>query len=637
MACPNVSTLSNILVNMTVRKDDQWIYAMDINNPLPLQGWKIHISCTPDNFEKVLFALIKECSSRPSFSFKIPSTHHNMLNMIYGRNGYLVTGKMITIYPVDQSEKGLAQLCLRIAPVTQSTPIPIIPTDIRFGDTSLFLRYGAFTKIKEYDTFGAEVPSLFNNHGKIVPDIRAINHFKPNWIDTPQFIELSKVSSNNSDIDFASHGINNLQLISRNSKGAVFHIIQNNAVRILKQGLGELMVDGHHTSGADRFLNEVTVLNQLPKYVEHPKVYDYFTNGNNFYEVQEEIVGEKLFNLLYLNKTRIIKDPLKLIVQIHQQLCMLHKAGFIFRDLSAYNIIIDSNLKPHLIDFELSCKIGSANPLPGGSPGFFPLHIKERTDAGSSQFADSYALGAIIFLITTKIVPVSPEMTDGKTRSQFIKRLQNLTLPLNLNQQERQLAAIGIKLMNNIDTSDSTISELLSTVTHENTGITNYSIAAHMGELPLKYPTHILTNQFYQQKLNLELILPLSHFVKEKHSIPEFTELLGYLKNYLLVHPFDELRPHNLIKGDIYLINLIEKVVQDHDLYRQQFINYEAMWLQAFLTFDYNKFPIGILYGISGIGITILRSMNNSPTPEIKQIKEKIVNIVYNESVKNFV
>ncbi|MGO2237803.1 hypothetical protein IMAU10031_00635 [Lactobacillus helveticus] len=69
---------------------------------LPHQGFKIHVSCTEENFQSILNTIYNFCIQH-KVSFKYISNLENLLNNLSGKSSIWSSGKFITIYPESLS------------------------------------------------------------------------------------------------------------------------------------------------------------------------------------------------------------------------------------------------------------------------------------------------------------------------------------------------------------------------------------------------------------------------------------------------------------------------------------------------------------------------------------------------------
>jgi serine/threonine protein kinase len=156
-----------------------------------------------------------------------------------------------------------------------------------------------------------------------------------------------------------------------------------------------------------RFQREAATLEELGQNNRQiPQLYEYFSEGENFFFVQEWIEGITLSqkhqregNLSEAEVETILRELLPVLDYIHGQ-------GIIHRDIKPDNIILRaSDGKPVLIDFGIVKEVNNINggnkTVPLGTPGYMaPEQI-----AGHPVFSsDLYSLGlTAIFLLTGKI------------------------------------------------------------------------------------------------------------------------------------------------------------------------------------------------------------------------------------------
>lgn len=156
----------------------------------------------------------------------------------------------------------------------------------------------------------------------------------------------------------------------------------------------------------ERFQREAATLEELGQNNRQiPQLYDYFSEGENFFLVQEWIEGITLSqkhqregNLSEAQVEKILRELLPVLDYIHGR-------GIIHRDIKPDNIILRaSDGKPVLIDFGIVKEVNNINvgskTVSLGTPGYMaPEQI-----AGHPVFSsDLYSLGlTAIFLLTGK-------------------------------------------------------------------------------------------------------------------------------------------------------------------------------------------------------------------------------------------
>lgn len=161
----------------------------------------------------------------------------------------------------------------------------------------------------------------------------------------------------------------------------------------------------------ERFQREAALLEALGQSNDRiPTLYAYFTEGEEFYLVQEWIDGKNLMQKV--KEEGICNESLvkSLLVNLLHVLNYIHSQGVIHRDIKPENIMLrNHDSKPVLIDFgavkEVVATVVDSYGTPTssiviGSPGFMPL----EQAIGKPVFAsDLYSLGlTAIYLLTGK-------------------------------------------------------------------------------------------------------------------------------------------------------------------------------------------------------------------------------------------
>lgn len=132
------------------------------------QGWKLHVSATPDNAARVLVAVANYC-----FTHVIPFKHLRSMRLLVQLNSKAGrrsgSGRILTVYPAsdEQLQRILDDLSVTLA----GEPGPYILSDLRIGNGPLYVRYGAFhLRMAEIDR--QQVPVIERPDGMLVHDER---------------------------------------------------------------------------------------------------------------------------------------------------------------------------------------------------------------------------------------------------------------------------------------------------------------------------------------------------------------------------------------------------------------------------------------------------------------------------------
>jgi serine/threonine-protein kinase len=157
-----------------------------------------------------------------------------------------------------------------------------------------------------------------------------------------------------------------------------------------------------------QFKREAQLLARLD-HANLPKVFDYFSEGNDYYLAMTLIEGRNLALLIYKQGAQSWATAAPWVQQLLEALAYCHAQGVIHRDIKPANVILTPQGRACLVDF------GIAKPdEPGGhttvgaraaTPGYSPPEQyggHGRTDARS----DIYSLGALLYTLVTGQDPV---------------------------------------------------------------------------------------------------------------------------------------------------------------------------------------------------------------------------------------
>lgn len=171
-----------------------------------------------------------------------------------------------------------------------------------------------------------------------------------------------------------------------------------------------------------RFGREAATLEQLGEGSDQiPKLYAYFSEGGQFYLVQEWIQGQTLTNKVQLQGPQPENTVKQILVSLLPVLDYVHSKRMIHRDVKPDNIIVrQHDGKPVLIDFgAVKESMGTVANYPGqmapsivvGTPGFMP---PEQATGQPVYSSDLYGLGLTsVYMLTGKMPQELP--TDPRT------------------------------------------------------------------------------------------------------------------------------------------------------------------------------------------------------------------------------
>ena len=181
--------------------------------------------------------------------------------------------------------------------------------------------------------------------------------------------------------------------------------------------------------GLDRFMKEAQTLGLF----RHPNivpVYRAFKANGTAYMVMEYQKGQSLAELFRKHRAEFTEeDILNLVIPLCDGLAVVHKAGYLHRDLKPGNIFIREDGSPVLLDFGAARNaVGrkSKNLTSIVTPGYAPLE-QYFADGNQGPWTDIYAMASILYQAVAgrippeaparvKRDPITPAMEAGRGR-----------------------------------------------------------------------------------------------------------------------------------------------------------------------------------------------------------------------------
>ncbi|HFE9850598.1 TPA: protein kinase [Enterococcus faecalis] len=341
---------------------DHWIYKYSPKKNIKKQGFKIHLSANTNNAVNIAEKFFKYNEIK-KIDFKIVSTLAKFDIQNTGALGYSQVGKLITIYPNNNTE--FLYILNELELIFKSDLSPEIPSDFRYMLSSVVnYRYGEIVTDSNYiDPRDKTIPNDIN--------VPVEDYYIPRLKELPKHLLLLKV-------------------IKKTGKGGIYQCLdlKRNELVLLKQGMnqGDLTIYNVDTinllSLEKRSLLKISSENHFPKFV------DDFYLDNSYFLVIKYLNKISLFQ--YMNKEILSsKEIMVVILKLIEIIKILHeKYDIIHRDISFDNVLIDDRMEISLIDFEFSYDLKQWNPpsIIMGTPGFYntqQLDISYYTDVYS--------------------------------------------------------------------------------------------------------------------------------------------------------------------------------------------------------------------------------------------------------------
>ncbi|GGR39217.1 class III lanthionine synthetase LanKC [Streptomyces aurantiogriseus] len=395
----------------TVTRGREWTFCTPPDLDVPDQGWKIHVSASPDNAAELLDTVAPYCVEH-GLMYKYISTRE-----ILGRRGSKygdrsASGKFITIYPPN--EEILERTLHELEELVGGTPAPYILSDLRWQQGPLFVRYGGFVLKMARAENGALVPGIRNPQGEMVPDVRRPAFRPPEWVTLPPFLaeaHQKRKQGTLKNFPFRVH-----KALHFSNGGGVYRAVdQRTGTEVLLKEARPLA--GLDASGADaitRMEREHWALTKLAGLPAVPALIDYRDGHEHRFLAREFIDGEALIDVLRRRHPFTSGDnspearaayttwALDILDQVSAGVAAMHERGVVFGDLHPGNILLKADNTVAFIDMETCTPVEDGHPQAMGALGFHAPHHLTGADC------DLFALNVLrltMFMPLPQIVP----------------------------------------------------------------------------------------------------------------------------------------------------------------------------------------------------------------------------------------
>lgn len=404
-------------------------YYWQIGEMKKTQGWIIHLSAVLTQLS-TLIELIIPLLLEQSIVFKIIQNPWIANLMLDGDLGYVNVGKMISIYPTTDEEA--LKWAKRLIQLTANFRGPRIPTDLHLGSI-VYVRYGSFQSILATGPNSHPQKCIYDSHGRLIPDPCSIPFSFPKDIFWP----FSEITS--SMLPTRPKLLNNayypLQVLKSDAKGEVskgiyFKKLWQIKTCLIKQGRWNMTSDLYGRDIQDRLQWQYDLYRQLNATLPLPVIFDYFRQQNDSYLAMEYISGATLLkwvNAFYKHQTWFDLLPairlalLNMFQQVVDIIHRLHKQGYVHRDITPENFLIDRKGTIYLIDLELTWNIDKGLPDPPftlGSPGF--MSPQQQAQEKPTLSDDIFGLGSLLLFFVTNMLP---EMFCGDSPNRLYSQI----------------------------------------------------------------------------------------------------------------------------------------------------------------------------------------------------------------------
>lgn len=356
-----------------------WVMLNGPDNPLPRQGWKIHVSSTLADAERVLEIVWNYCADR-GVAFKFLRSRQTLLVVNAKDAARGGSGKLMTIYPIDEQQ--LTGVLTELSELLAGFDGPYILSDLRFGAGPLYVRYGAFVTLWGYDAHGDPVPALQAPDGTLVPDVRGTAFAAPQWAALPAVLRPHLAARLSSDVGEWPYDVQRALQFSNGGGVYVAEDRRDGATVVLREARPHAGLDRRGVDAVARLRDEHAVLARLDGLPCVPRLLGYHVVWEHHFLVEEYVPGQTLLNAVVSRHPFVHPDPdpdevrsyltwaMDVVGKVAQALAAVHGRGIRFGDLHPGNILIRPDGDVVLVDFELAANLDDESPPALAAPGF---------------------------------------------------------------------------------------------------------------------------------------------------------------------------------------------------------------------------------------------------------------------------
>ncbi|MBF6625234.1 hypothetical protein IU402_01365 [Aerococcaceae bacterium zg-BR9] len=351
--------------NSRLYQHNEWCYVEQPTVVLPRQGFKIHVSCTVDNYQDVLETVYDYCRTE-QIVFKYLCNLKLLKQLLSSLAERSSGGKFITIYPENEAQ------FVAIMPALHERLIafdgPKIMSDRRYSleNKVLHYRYGIIQ--------GSKNDYLIDPDGKMYVDKRVPYFELPPFVVDPFPKEVVEAQMIGKEVIATS-------AIQLKFSGGVYRAEYKKQAVILKEARAYTNKISD-VSQIDLKQNEARMLKYLADHqvTTTPGFITAFEEEDNYYLVEEAKPGLPISRWREDNYQKVLEkipQVKTILTNLVQAVAELHALGVAIGDLSQENILIDGTTI-YFIDVEQSYFESEGTQLAFFSNGFYDHRLFQQ-------------------------------------------------------------------------------------------------------------------------------------------------------------------------------------------------------------------------------------------------------------------
>jgi hypothetical protein len=409
-------------------RKDAWLM---VGKPTQVAGWKLHVSATITGAD-LLFERVLPCLARHGAHFKIAAERDAIVQLNAGNFGEAQIGKVITVYPRNDTEA--VALAGELIEHTRGIVGPRVATDLHLGE-AVYARYGSVCPRIMHDRFGEPTELIPDGSGNWMPDLRPVPFSCPQGIAIPfPTAAPAQAPARPNARRLLAERYFVTDVLRPGLAGSVLRAIDLRDVPsacVLKQARPHCSADELGRDRRSRLRHEGAVLARLCGLAGIASAGEYFEDEDIGYlpiaYVPGQTLGALVYQLVAGRSWRCVRAParrrlLRYAAQLVRRLRSAHARGVMHRDVAPGNVWIGDDDHVYLIDWECAHVVGSRIPaFRLGTPGFSDLSRKQRAPARRD---DWQACGRVLAFMLTGLDPAA--VVHGRPR-ELATRLAELT------------------------------------------------------------------------------------------------------------------------------------------------------------------------------------------------------------------
>jgi len=577
---------------------------LQIGEITPVQGWILHISSIRAQFIPLLKKVIPELILA-NVPFKVGKSKDIVKYLLDGYLGFTQFGKLLCIYPPENQVLALAR---KLVQLTSGFRGPAILTDIALGGT-VYTRYGSFNPIIRVNENGFPERFIYDASGELISDHCPIPFKMPKDIIWP-FEDLAQpvlpMTKKLLNDRYKPLSIIKLDIKGRVIKGIYFKGAFNIKPCLIKEGIKDVWADEYERDIVDRLIWQHELYQDLAEAIPSPKIFDLFQEQNNTYLVMEFIKGITLdqkissvyngnswFDLSTNQKLTLIGFLLKILSSINK----LHERGYVHRDITPVNFLLDKKGTIFLIDLELSYSFLHHKPNPSfklGTAGYMSPEQEQNQVPTAKE--DVYALGAMLFMVLVGLPPIKLDVSPA----------EGMMPHLDFFIESPSIADLIKKCLYSVPEKRPMLSQIKSGLERYHEEVTAHFYTGHNTERDKRADPREIVSLIQNGITGLSNHLSISA-INVWESVKEKMDISGIPS----VERVPQAGMHTGMTGILYLLALSKRMGFNIDACKD---GYDQSWeyLQdQYLHQPYNSLPEGLYDGFAGIAMAIQEGMQS--------------------------